>query len=115
MRISLRNLGIGFALVACGIMLANLLSDQMTPGARLMYPVWVVLCLVPAYWYGFRLGIVSFAPWDIVGAIGAVVAAVIVVELWSVIRPLSAMALAALVCVFFLLRRRWLGNDRNGR
>ena len=88
-RMPLRNIGIGFALVACGIMAANLLAELVTPKIWLMYPVWVVLCLVPAYWYGCRLGIVSFAPSEILGTIGTALAAVLVVELWPLIRPLS--------------------------
>lgn len=109
MRIPFRNIGVGFALVACGIMAANLLTEIVPPNTRLMFPVWVLLCLIPSYWYGHRLGIVSFAPREILATIGVVLAAIAAVELWDRVRPFSAMALAALVCVFFLLRRRWLG------
>jgi hypothetical protein len=108
MRIPLRSIGIGFALVACGIMAANLLTEMVPPTTRLMFPVWALLCLIPAYWYGRRLGIVSYAPREILATIGVVLAAIAAVELWDRVRPFSAMALAALVCVFFLLRRRWL-------
>lgn len=115
MRIPLRNMAVGFALIACGIMAANLLTDLVPPNTRLMFPVWALLCLIPAYWYGHRLGIVSYSPREILGTIGVVLAAIVAVELWGRIRPFSAMALAALVCMFFLLRRRWLGNGRSGR
>jgi hypothetical protein len=108
MRIPIRNIAVGFALVACGIMAANLLTDLAPPNTRLMFPVWVLLCLIPAYWYGRRLGIVSYAPREILATIGVVLAAIVAVELWDRIRPFSAMALAALVCVFFLFRKRWL-------
>ncbi len=115
MRTPLRSIGIGFALVACGIMVANLLTGTLTPESRLMFPVWVVACLVPAYWYGHRLGVVSFAPWEILGTAAAVLAAVAIVELWSVIRPLSAVALALVVCFFLLVRRRWVGKSPRRR
>jgi hypothetical protein len=91
-------------------MAANLLTDLAPPNTRLMFPVWVLLCLIPAYWYGHRLGVVCYTPREIFGTIAVVLAAVLAVELWDRIRPFSAMTLAALVCVFFLLRRRWLGS-----
>ena len=105
---TLRQLLVGFALVAGGIMAANLLAHLVTPHLGLAYPGWVVVCLIPAYWYGHRLRLVTYAPWEILGTVVVVLAAVAVVELWAVIRPLSAVGLAALVCLFFLLRRRWL-------
>ena len=109
----LRNVLMGFALVAGGIMAANLLAHLVTPNMRIIFPAWVVLCLVPAYWYGHRIGIVSYSPWEILGTIAVVLAAVVVAELWEIIRPLSAVTLAILVCLFFLARRRWLSNSRS--
>jgi len=105
---TLRSFLLGFALVAGGIMGANLLAHLVTPNLRLVYPFWVVLCLVPAYWYGQRIGVVTYQPWEVLGAIAVVVVAVVVAELWTIVRPFSAVGLALLVCVFFLLRRRWL-------
>ena len=83
------------------------------PNMRIVFPAWVVLCLVPAYWYGHRIGIVSYSLWEILGTIAVVLAAVVVAELWEIIRPLSAVTLAILVCLFFLARRRWLSNSRS--
>jgi len=103
---TLRQLLVGFALVAGGIMAANLVADLVTPNYGLAYPAWVVVCLIPAYWYGHRLRVVSYAPWEILGTVLVVLAAVAVVKLWAVMRPLSAVGLAALVCLFFLVRRR---------
>jgi hypothetical protein len=108
----MRNFWIGFALIAGGIMAANLLAYLVTPNARLVFPLWVVLCLIPAYWHGHRIGIVTYAPWEVLGTIAVVLAAVILFELWSIIRPLSALTLALLVCLLFLARRRWLANGR---
>jgi len=105
---TLRSFLLGFALLAGGIMVANLLDQTVTPKHGIVYPFWVVLCLVPAYWYGQRIGVVSYRLWDILGAIGVVVAAVVVAGLWTILRPFSAVGLALLVCLFFLLRRRWL-------
>ena len=104
---TLRQFLVGFALVAVGIMVANALLDLVPPRTWLMYPVWVVLCLVPAYWYGHRIGVVSYHPWEIAGTIVAVLAAIAVVALWEKIRPIHAVGLAAVVCLFFLFRRRW--------
>ena len=109
---TLRQLLIGFALLAGGIMVANALVELVPPRTRLMFPVWTVLCLIPAYWYGHRLGLLTYAPWEVFGTIIVVLAAVAVVELWAVIRPLSAVGLAALVCLFFLVRRRLLPKGR---
>jgi len=105
---TLRNFLLGFLLIAGGIMAARLLETMLTPNLGVVFPLWVVLCLIPAYWYGQRIGVVSYRPWDILGTIAVVVAAVVVAELWTIIRPFSAVGLALLVCLFFLLRRRWL-------
>jgi len=98
-----------FFLIVCGIMVANLLTDLVSPNARIIFPAWVVLCLVPAYWYGRRLGIVSYALRDVLGTIVIVLIAIAAMELWGRIRPFSAITLALLVSALFLLRRRWLG------
>lgn len=90
-------------------MAANLLTDLASPNARILFPVWVLLCLVPAYWYGRRLGMVSYAPRDVLGTIAIVLIAIGAMELWERIRPFSAITLAVLVCALFALRRRWLG------
>ncbi len=103
-----RNIFTAFALIACGIMAANLLTDLVTPYARIMFPVWVLICLVPAYWYGHRLGVVSYAPREVLGTIVIVLIAIAAMELWERIRPFSAITLAALVCALFLVRKRWL-------
>jgi hypothetical protein len=105
---TLRNFLVGFALIAAGIMGANLLKNLVTPNLGIVYPLWVVVCLIPAYWYGHRIGVVSYRPWDILSAIAVVVTAVVVAALWTKIEPFSAVGLALLVCLFFLLRRRWL-------
>jgi hypothetical protein len=97
-----------FLLIVCGIMVANLLTDLLSSNTRILFPVWVVLCLVPAYWYGHRLGIVSYAPRDVLGTILIVLIAIATMELWGRIRPFSAITLALLVSALFLLRRRWL-------
>ncbi len=109
MKVSSRQIVTAFALVACGIMAANLLTDLLSPNARMLFPVWVLLSLVPAYCYGHRLGIVSYAPRDVLGTIVIVLIAIAATELWGRIRPFSAITLAAVVSVLFLLRRRWLG------
>lgn len=88
---------------------------MLTPEARLMYPVWVVLGLVPAYWFGWRIGAVSLTFWEVLGVVGMVLVAIVAMELWRRVRPLSALALAALVCVLFLARRRWLAGTRTSR
>lgn len=108
-----RSLLLGFGLVFGGIMAANLGWGVLTPGTRLLYPVWVVLGLVPAYWFGCRIGAVSFSPWEILGLLGVVLVAVAITELWSLIRPLSALTLALLMCALLLIRRRvriWTRN-----
>lgn len=109
MRIPLRNIVTAFALIACGIMAANLLTELVSPNARILFPVWVILCLGPAYWYGHRLGLVSCALREVLGTIMIVLIAIAAMELWGRIRPFSAITLAALICALFLLRRRWLG------
>jgi hypothetical protein len=107
-----RHLVVGFAIIAGGVMAANLLAHFVTPEVGLAYPGWVVLCLVPAYWYGHRIGVVSYCPSDILRTAAAVLIAVAVIELWSIVRPLSAVGLAALVCLFFFFRRRWFSRER---
>ena len=97
-----------------GILAANLGWGLFTPGTRLLYPVWVVLGLVPAYWFGCRIGAVSLSPWEVLGVLGVVLVAVAVTELWSLIRPFSALGLAFVVCVLLLVRRgvrMWTRNE----
>lgn len=94
-------------------MAANLLAHLVTPNFGLAYPGWVVVCLIPAYWYGHRVRLVSYAPWEILGTVVVVLAALAVVELWAVLRPFSAVGLAALVCLFFLLRRRLTKREQS--
>jgi hypothetical protein len=115
MRSTLRHFLIGFALVAGGIMTANALLQTVTPDAPLAYQGWVVLCLVPTYWYGHHVGAVSYAPREILATVVAVLVAVAVTKLWAIFNPLSALGLAALVCLFFLARRRLFPTGRGGR
>jgi hypothetical protein len=112
---TLRRILIGFALVAGGIMAANGLRNTVTPNTAICYPGWVVLCLIPAYWYGHHIGVVSYAPRDILSTVVAVLVAVAVVKLWSIVDLPSALGLAALVCLFFMVRRRLLPKGRGGK
>lgn len=112
---TIRSFLIAFALVVGGIMVANLLRDTVSSNTPLMFPVWVLVCLIPAYWYGHRIGIVSYAPREILATAGIVVVAVFVAEFWEKVRPLSALTLAALVCLFFVLRRSWSAPNNSRR
>ena len=110
---TLRGFLIGFALVAGGIMAANGLWLAVTPNVALAYPGWVVLCLVPAYWYGAPPGRRLLYPCGRLQHRGCRAGGRGGDQ--TLEYPQSAVgpgAGAALVCLFFLARRRFLPKGR---